>query len=135
MSRGSLIYQVKSTLDPMLNRGLGRSKYRDKKRNGGKPLRNAIYSWSTYRRYLSAGCTFARWAKNAHGCRHLSETRAHVSEYLQMRIESGLSPRTLHTERSAFVKLFQCSYLDFDVDLPRRLRRDRRKNRPNPNQN
>jgi integrase len=49
-----------------------------------------------------------------------------------MRIEQKLSAWTIHKDASALAKLYQCSYLDFGVKLPRRERKNRVKNRTNP---
>ena len=106
----------------MLERKLtiGRSKYNDQRegRNSGdgnyKSITSEnIYSRSTFKTYLKHGCYFAKWAKEVHGCKDLKSAHEHVNEYLQYRIDMGLSPYTQKLDASALAKIYGCRTTDF----------------------
>lgn len=70
--------------------------------------RDKIYSFSTYQTYWKHIKYFLRWLQIAHPeCRTLKAAKKYVNEWLQIRIEQGLSARTIHTETAALCKLFQ----------------------------
>lgn len=100
--------QVQNRLDGMLK--IGHSKHQDKKTGD---TREHIYSWSTYRTYLKHNCYFVKWAKEQHGIKNLDAARPFVNEYLQNRIDHGISPYTQKLEASALAKLYGCSTEDF----------------------
>ena len=129
---GTIIYEIKTRYERMKARGIGRSKHKAKRRNHGKPPRNAIFSYATFLTYLHSACQFGRWVQRVHHCHRLVDARRYVPEYLRMRIDQKLSAWTIHKDASALAKLYQCSYLDFGVKLPRRERKNRVKNRTNP---
>ena len=104
----SMVKQVQNALDSKLK--IGHSKYLDKIK---KDTSDHIYSWSTYRSYLKHGCYFANWAKTTHGCKDLDSAKSFINEYLQMRIDSGLSPYTQKLEAAALAKVYGCSTNDF----------------------
>ena len=106
--RPSLVRQVQNALDSKLK--IGQSKYLDKLKND---TAGHIYSWSTYRSYLKHGCYFVNWAKSTYGCRDLNSAKQFINEYLQMRINSGLSPYTQKLEAAALAKVYGCSSQDF----------------------
>jgi integrase len=72
-----------------------------------------------------------RWVQANHECRSLDDARQYVAAYLQKRIDDDLSAWTIHTDASAIAKLYQCSYRDFGIKLPKRERKNRVKNRTN----
>ena len=80
----SLIRQVQEVLQQKLC--IGEQKHFAKKQGIAS---EGIYSWSTYRNYLTKGCAFVKWAKEHHGCRTLDDARKHVDTYLQQYIEQG----------------------------------------------
>lgn len=100
--------QVQNRLDSMLK--IGHSKHQDKKIG---ITREHIYSWSTYRTYLKHNCYFVKWAKEEHGVKNLDAARPYVNEYLQERIDQGVSAYTQKLEASAIAKLYGCSTEDF----------------------
>ena len=102
----SIIGQVKKSLDDKL--AIGQSKHQAKL-NGS--AQNHIYSWSTYRNYLSKACNFAKWAKSEHGCKTLDAARPYVDEYLENR--KDLSAYTQKLDASALAKVYSCSTKDF----------------------
>lgn len=106
--RPSLVKQVQNVLDNKLK--IGHSKHLDKKDG---VTADHIYSWGTYRSYLKHGCYFTNWAKTAHGCKDLDSAKPFINEYLQMRIDSGLSPYTQKLDAAALAKIYGCSALDF----------------------
>ena len=99
--RESLQHQVKRALDDRLR--IGESKYLAKLTGtaGG-----GIYSWSTYKSYLKHGIYFAKWARSEHGCRSLNEARKYAGEWIQSRIDKGLSAWTIKLEVAALNKLY-----------------------------
>ena len=100
----------------------GRSKHADKLSNKGKPLLNKIYSFRTLELYQAVCCCFLIWAFVQHGCARIDEARELVPAYLEMRIAEGMSAWTIHLDASAIAKLYQCSYTEFGVILPKRQR-------------
>ena len=106
--RLSMVQQVKNVLDSKLK--IGHSKYLDKLK---KDTDDHIYSWSTYRSYLKHGCYFVNWAKTTHGCKNLETAKSFINEYLQMRIDNGLSAYTQKLDAAALAKIYGCSSKDF----------------------
>ena len=118
-----LTKQVKNVLDSKIR--FGHSKYEDKKIG---ITADYIYSISTYKSYLKHGCYFVKWAKSAHGCKDLDSAKPFINEYLQMRIDSGLSPYTQKLEAAALAKIYGCSANDF-VKTDTRHRADIKRSR------
>lgn len=112
----SLSRQVKDNLDSKLT--IGRSKTIDK--ISGEFKKN-IYSWSTYRDYMKHANYFTNWCRENYGCKTLEDCRPHADEWLQHRIDQGLSPYTLKLEVSALAKVYDCSSKDF-ISTPSRHR-------------
>lgn len=121
--RKGLGYQVMEFLGSL--RAYGHSKYLDKKLNHGKPATDKIYSYATYRTYFVVCMNYVDWLRGRYRCLYIDDARQYVPEYLQWRIDQHLSAHTIKKEASALAKLYQCSYLDFGVDLPKRHRADR----------
>ncbi len=116
----SLVRQIDLMLNSMVC--AGQSKHTAKAESETPNHLEGIYSYQTLRSYLKQCCEFASWAKAQHGGKYLSDIRAHVPEYLRMRIAAGVSPYTVRLDASAFSKLYQCSSRDWGVVLPRRER-------------
>lgn len=125
----SLVKQFVDLLMAMI--AFGQSKFNDKKKNNGKPAREKIYSRSTLETYQRVAYGFAHWVKAAHGCRYACEARKHIPEYLQMRIDKGLSAWTIKKEASALAKVYQCSYTEFGIKFPQCKRKNRKLHRTN----
>ena len=104
----SLVKQVQNVLDGKVK--FGHSKHADKIKG---ITAEHIYSRNTYKSYLKHGCYFVKWAKSAHGCKNLDSAKPFINEYLQMRIDSGLSPYTQKLDAAALAKIYGCSTDDF----------------------
>jgi hypothetical protein len=104
----SLVRQIHDTLNE--KKRFGESKYLAQKQGVSG---DGIYSWNTYKTYLTKGCAFAKWVKEHHGCKTLADARAHVDAYLQMHIDKGYSAWTQSTIASALAKIYGCSKNDF----------------------
>lgn len=114
--------QSKEVLDGL--KSFGRSKYRDKQNAAAeydriKPagiskqeyindaLRPHIYSYRTYGSYVKHLNYFLKWCEEIYHCKTLKQCREHVDEWLQERIDTGLSAYTLKLEAAALGKLYQ----------------------------
>ncbi len=115
--RPSLARQIQLELDSKL--AIGESKYLAKQDG---TYTEKIYSWETYRGYMKHANYFTSWAKETYGCKTLSECRSHVKEYLEKRIDEGLSPYTIKLDASSLAKLYGVSTKDFDITTPPRTR-------------
>lgn len=117
----------------------GRSKHADKVNAGNeydrlKPpgmskqeyinqaLRDKIYSVKTYQAYVKHNNYFLKFCEDK-GCKTLDQCRSYVNEWLQSRIDSGLSAYTLKLEASALGKLYQEPTSNF-INTPERNRND-----------
>jgi len=119
--RKSLVKQVVDKLMSMA--AFGESKYEDKKHNGGKPVKDKIYSSKTMDNYIDVGARFVNWVRDRYGCRTLEEAEQYAGEYLQERIDAGYSAWTIRMEASALNKLYQRND-NFGVTMPVRRRED-----------
>ena len=122
----SLVKQVSDKIDELFVPG--RPKHLDKAANA---TGDKIYSYETRRAYKKHACYFVDWVKQqpvrpelGHKPRTLEECRAYVPEWLQSRIDQGLSAWTIRLEASALAKLYGCTLNDFGVKLPARLRKN-----------
>ena len=116
-NRGSLVYQVQQQLHAKLR--ISESK-KEAKKDG--TYKQKIFNWSTYKTYQKHSNYFTAWAKETHDCRTLEQCKPYVSEWLQNRIDSGLSASTIKTDASSLAKLYNCSTKDFNINTPARLR-------------
>lgn len=105
-NKESLVYQIKKTLDAKL--AIGQSKHAAKKAGVANKY---IYSWSTYRAYMQHANYFAKYCKEIHRCRTLTDCRQYVDEWLASR--ANLSAYTQKLEASALAKLYDCKTTDF----------------------
>lgn len=111
-------------------RAFGESKHADKMVNNGKPAKEKIYSYQTYKNYMRDGCAFLNYVRSVHKeTKTLEDARQFVPEYLKHRIGSGLSAWTVRSDAAALAKIYQCSANDFGVTLPSRIRSEITKNR------
>lgn len=122
----------------------GRSKYEDKKqaakeydllvRSGKKPditkqeyinnaLRDKIYSIKTYGTYAKHNNYFFEYCEKEHGCKTLAQCRQYADEWLQKRIDAGLSASTIAMEKAGLGKLYGESAENF-IKTPERRRSD-----------
>jgi integrase len=117
----SLTEQIYARLVAMLKAGEGRSKKADAKTGDtdGK-----IYSYNTYHTYIKHCGYFAEWLKSHYPkVTTLKKARKYVCEYLQHRVEQGLSAYTISTEAAALNKLFGIQQSDPDYfKVPKRSR-------------
>ena len=80
-----------------------------------------IFSWSTYHGYLRHANYFVHWAKTAHKCKTVDECRQYADEWIQSRIDAGLSAYTIKLEVAALCKLYGDNAADY-IPTPPRLR-------------
>ena len=114
-NKKTLIRQVQEALEARLR--IGESKHMAKIDGTAA---EGIFSWGTYKSYLKHACYFAKYCKEAHGCKTLEECRPYVEEWIRSR--SALSPYTQKLEAAALAKLYGCSTKDFEVQTPPRIR-------------
>src|SRR6266571_2142582 len=85
-----------------------------------------IHSYGTRDAYQRHVTHFAKWAREHHGTKQLSQLDTHApelaSQYLRERLSTARSPYTLQAERSALRLFFGQPRLADDVSLPRRAR-------------
>jgi len=83
-----------------------------------------IYSSRTLENYQEIGRNFAKFCKAEHQgqSQTIEQCRPYVAEYLQQRVDKGLSPYTIARDAAALGKLYQCDYRDFGVEIPKRTR-------------
>ena len=94
-----------------------------------------IYSYSTYSTYWNCIKRYISWLKKEHNdCKTLNNAKNYITEWIQFRINSGVSAWTVHTEAAALVKLFQDDRDDYiKISLPKRRREDIKRSRDNVN--
>lgn len=104
---GSLSHQVQSALDNKL--AIGESKYQSKIDG---TMKDKIFSWETYRSYMKHLNYFVKYCKDQHEVKTLAECKPYMNEWLQTRIDQGVSPYTQKLESAALVKLYDLSPKD-----------------------
>lgn len=66
-----------------------------------------IFSYKTYETYWRHTKYYLKWLRKHHPeCTTLKHAKRHVNEWLQTRVDAGLSAWTIHTELAALNKLF-----------------------------
>lgn len=120
--RPSVVRQVQNRLMDMAAFGI--SKHEDKITNRGRPRKDRIYSSGTMSTYMRCCAQFASWGRKRYGVKWIADARAYAGEYLQHRINRGLSGWTIRRDACALAKLYQCCSTDFGVALPTRRRAD-----------
>ena len=86
-------------------------------------IRDKIYSYNTYGTYAKHNNYFFEYCEREHGCRTLEQCRAYVDEWLQSRIDKGLSAYTIATEKAGLCKLYGEPATHF-IETPERKRDD-----------
>lgn len=90
-------------------------------------IRDKIYSYNTYSTYEKHNNYFIAYVESRYPKEEratIAQCKPYVKEWLQSRIDAGLSAYTIQTEAAALGKLYQCSVSDFGVELPERRRAD-----------
>ena len=88
-----------------LKKGIGKSKQKVYKANGGKSP--YIHSYSTFNRYMGIAKEFVNWAKEQ-GINKLHRVEyEHVKKFLLQKAENGASKKTLKVNMSALKKFFE----------------------------
>ena len=94
--------QAHEKLTSMLAFGDSRA---DDKRTGAD--RQKIYSFATYRTYRRAIMRFVKYVEQYHpNCTSLKKARKYANEWLESRVEAGMSAWTVSMEASAISKLY-----------------------------
>ena len=114
-NKKSLIRQTQERLDSML--AIGESKHQDKKID---LTERKIYSWNTYKSYLQQCCQFARYCRDNHHCKNLTDCRQYVREWMESR--KGLSAYTQKLSASALCKLYGESLEELGIATKRAAR-------------
>ena len=83
-----------------------------------------IFSFDTYKTYWKHTKLYLSWLKETHpNCSTLKTAKKYVNEWLQTRVEKGLSAWTVQTEAAALNKLFRIDKTDQNrFQPPPRLR-------------
>ena len=102
-NKKSLVRQVQENLQEKLHRGIGTSRHEAKQSH---TTADKIFSYNTFKTYMKANVGFVNFCKENYGCKTLDECRPHVDDFIQHRIDSGVSSFTLKMESSAIGKLF-----------------------------
>jgi integrase len=87
-----------------LRKGIGLSKRLMYKENNGRTP--YIHSWSTFNRYMGIAKEFVGWAKERGINRVDKVSYQHIREFLEEKIQKGVSQKTLKINQSALEKFF-----------------------------
>ena len=82
-----------------------------------------LFSWSTYKSYTRHACYFLEFTKEKYRCKTLQQARQYADEWLQLRIDAGLSAYTIKLELAALCKLYGDTAADY-ISTPPRLRKN-----------
>ena len=83
-----------------------------------------IFSFKTFKTYFEHSKYFVKYIKKNHPeCGNLKQVRKYVNEWLQSRVDQGLSAWTVHLEAKALGKLFGISPEDPDYFKPPQRKR------------
>ena len=102
-NKKSLVRQVQENLQEKLHRGMGTSRHEAKQNHA---TADKIFSINTFKTYLKANVGFVTFCKENYSCKTLEDCRSHVDDFLQHRIESGVSSFTSKMEANAIGKLY-----------------------------
>ena len=81
--------------------------------------KDKIFSFNTYKTYWKHVKYFTKWVeKNYPECKTLKKARRYVNEWLQSRVDQGLSAWTVQTEAKALGKLYGIQPDDKDYFAP-----------------
>lgn len=119
----TLHQQVYEQLKKM--QAFGDSKQLDKMENP-KVIINKIYSFSTYQTYYKRIKYFIKWIQKEHPeVKTLKKAEKFVLEWLQTRVDAGLSAWTIQTEEAALNKLYGIRIDDENrFQPPKRLKKN-----------
>jgi len=117
-NRKNLKQQIRKEYNEKLVHGVSKHKASDDFK------REHIFSSRTLKNYQEVGESFAKFCKENHQgeSQTIEQCRPYVAEYLQQRIDKGLSPYTILRDASALGKLYRCDYSSFGVKMPLRER-------------
>nr|CRY97067.1 hypothetical protein [uncultured prokaryote] len=100
--------QARNILQSKLS--IGESKHFDKQFGDTS---NKIYSWGTYRSYHDAVNHFCDYLKENHSdVKNFEDGKQYINEYLQSRMDKGLSPYTVKLDANALGKVYEMSTKD-----------------------
>ena len=93
--------------------------------------RDKIFSFNTYKTYWKHTKYFTKWIQEAHPeCTTLRSAKKHVNEWLQSRVDQGLSAWTIQTEAKALGKLYGIQPDDPEYfQPPKRIRAEIKRSR------
>lgn len=114
----ALKYQINNNLRGKIS--FGKSKHADKQELGFGESNYKIYSYSTYNTYLKECEQYSRWLTETKGIdkfTKLQDTERYAQEYIQYRLNSGVSVYTAKMERSALGMLYGKR---IEIDMPLR---------------
>lgn len=96
-----------------------------------RATQDKIYSYNTYQTYYKHCQYFAKWIQKNHPeCTTLKAARKHANEWLQQRVDQGLSAWTIQTEAKAIGKLYGIQPGDKDYfEPPKRHRAEIKRSR------
>lgn len=84
-----------------------------------------IFSYNTYQTYWKHTKYFIKWVKETHPeCTTLKKARTYANEWLQSRVDHGLSAWTIQTEAKALGKLYGIQPDDKDYFQPPKRNRE-----------
>ncbi|MDF2883418.1 MAG: hypothetical protein K0R54_3975 [Clostridiaceae bacterium] len=115
----SLLYQVKGVLQGQLK--IGQSRH-SSKHGEGTHSPEGIFSWATYNTYLKQCTEFSEWVKNKYNCKTLDQAKQYATEYVEGRVDAGLSAWTTKLDASALAKLYKTTSKDLGIKTPTRHR-------------
>ena len=118
--------EMNEILQDKLHKGVGTSKHARKV--VGDTAADAIFSFNTYKVYKKHCAYFLTWARAKYKCKTLAQARQYADEWLQMRIDAGLSAYTIKLELAALCKLYGDTAADY-ISTPPRLRKNIKRSR------
>lgn len=96
----------------------GQSKHKDKQEIGFGKSTYKIYSYGTYSTYKKECSQYAKWLQDEKGIckiKDIKETEPFAKEYIQYRLDNGVSVYTAKLERSALAMLYG---KQITIDMP-----------------
>ena len=118
--------EMNEILQDKLHKGVGTSKHARKV--VGDTAADAIFSFNTYKAYKKHCSYFTSWVRAKYKCKTLAQARQYADEWLQMRIDAGLSAYTIKLELAALCKLYGDTAADY-ISTPPRLRKNIKRSR------
>ena len=118
--------EMNEILQDKLHKGVGTSKHARKV--VGDTAADAIFSFNTYKAYKKHCSYFTSWVRAKYKCKTLAQARQYADEWLQMRIDTGLSAYTIKLELAALCKLYGDTAADY-ISTPPRLRKNIKRSR------